>query len=75
MDNKWKSRKFLTTIAVQIAGLLVLFWPEHGDVIADTVQSCVALVVLVLSALGYVSAEASIDRGRVEGKEKLPPEK
>ncbi len=64
--KKFTSRKFITTLAAQVASLLVLFWPEHQDTIAQAVQGTAALIVLGISSLGYVSSEASIDRSRYE---------
>ena len=66
MSARWKSRKFITTLAAQAAAVLVLLMPEHGTQITQAAESIAALAVLLLSALGYVSAEASIDRERVE---------
>lgn len=60
--QRFTSRKFLTTLATQVAALAVLFWPDHQDAIANAAQGIVALVVLVAASLGYVTAEASIDR-------------
>ncbi len=66
--HRFTSRKFLTTLAAQVAALLVLFWPEQRDSIVQAVEGVAALVVLGLSALGYVSAEASIDRAGRDGQ-------
>jgi hypothetical protein len=46
MNERWKSRKFIVTVATQVA----------------------ALAVMLLSALGYVTAEASVDRARAPGE-------
>jgi hypothetical protein len=62
MTSRWASRKFLTTLAAQVGGMLVLIWPQKSGEIAAVVQSVTALAVVLLSALGYVSAEASVDR-------------
>ena len=64
MSNRWTSRKFLTTLTAQVAALAVLFWPQQHDVIVQAAESVGALVVLVLASLGYVTAEASVDRAR-----------
>ena len=66
MSTRWKSRKFITTLAAQVAAILVLLMPEHGGQITQAVESVTAMIVLLLSALGYISAEASIDRAGVE---------
>jgi len=66
MNSRWTSRKFLTTVAAQAAALAVLLWPNHADAIHGTIQTVVSLAVMLLSSLGYVSAEASVDRQRAE---------
>ncbi len=62
--NRWTSRKFLLTLSVQVAAIAVLWWPEHEAAIVEASRSVTALVVLLLSGLGYVGAEASVDRDR-----------
>lgn len=64
MPRRWTSRKFITAMAAQITAVVVLLWPEHESVIVEASKSITALVVLGLSALGYVYAEASVDRQR-----------
>lgn len=64
MNERWKSRKFLTTLAAQIAAIAVLIWPDSADSIVAGVESVTALIVVSLTALGYVHAEASVDRAR-----------
>ncbi len=65
MKHPWTSRKFLLSFVAQLAALLVLVWPEHESMIVEASRSVGALLVLALSALGYVHAEASIDRANV----------
>ncbi len=62
MPRRWTSRKFLLTLATQIAALAVVFWPEHEAVIVEAARAVAGIAALVLSALGYLAAEASIDR-------------
>ena len=59
---RWTSRKFLLSLSTQIVAIAVLLWPEHESVIVQAAQSITALLVLALSTLGYVAAEASLDR-------------
>lgn len=71
--NRWTSRKFLVSLVAQVAAVAVLVWPEHESAIVEASRSTASLLVLVLAALGYVSAEASLDRagqaaGRAEGE-------
>lgn len=65
--RRWTSRKFLTALGAQIAALLVLLWPGQEEAITEAVRSGVSLLVLGLSALGYISGEASVDRARASG--------
>ena len=60
--TRWTSRKFLLSVSVQATAIAVLLWPQHESAIVEAGRSITALVVLLLSGLGYVSAEASIDR-------------
>ena len=62
--NRWTSRKFLMSVGAQIAALVVLLNPTQGQAIVEIGQTVAALGVSLLSALGYVSNEASIDRLR-----------
>lgn len=64
--SRFASRKFITTLAAQIAALMVLMWPQHESSIVATVDAAAALIVALGAALGYVTSEASIDRARVE---------
>jgi hypothetical protein len=64
--QRFLSRKFIMALAAQLTGLAVLIWPQQEGPIAQGIQSAVALVVVVLSALGYLSAEASVDRANVQ---------
>lgn len=60
--HRWTSRKFLLSLSVQATAIAVLLWPEHESAIVEAGRSITALVVLLLSGLGYVTAEASVDR-------------
>lgn len=68
MNERWKSRKFLTTLATQVAAIAVLIWPDSADTITAGVESVTALIVMALTTLGYVTAEASVDRDRASSK-------
>lgn len=63
-ERRWTSRKFLLSLAAQATAVAVLLWPEHESVIVETSRSVTALVVLLLTTLGYLTAEASVDRRR-----------
>ena len=62
MRKRFTSRKFIVALAAQIAGLVVLLWPEHEQDVRAVAESVAALAVVVLSAVGYIAAEASVDR-------------
>lgn len=62
--QRFLSRKFITAFAAQLAGLFVLIWPGHASAITSGFESLAGLVVALLAALGYVTAEAAVDRAR-----------
>ncbi len=62
MPARWTSRKFLLSLGAQITALAVLLWPSHESAIVEASQSITALLVILLTTMGYVQAEASIDR-------------
>ena len=64
MKSRWTSRKFLLSVSAQLTSIAVLLWPAHESAIVQASTSITALVVLLLSSLGYVTAEAAIDRRR-----------
>jgi len=59
------SRKFLTALAVQVAAVLALFWPERESSIATTAVRVASLITLLLAALGYGKIEAEVDAAHV----------
>ncbi|HEX7009111.1 MAG TPA: hypothetical protein VF184_03960 [Phycisphaeraceae bacterium] len=69
MKQRWTSRKFLVSLVAQLAAVAVLMWPEHESTIVEASRSIGSLLVITLTALGYVAAEASVDRQRVESQE------
>lgn len=64
--EKFTSRKFLVTLLAQIAGLLILFLPEHTDQINQGVNTFGALALMVLSAIGYLKAEGAVDAAKAK---------
>ena len=60
--NRWTSRKFLMSLAAQFTAMAVLLWPAQESVIVEASRSLTSLLVLLLSTLGYVRAETSLDR-------------
>jgi len=55
------SRKFLTALAVQVASVAAIFWPQHEQTLATAAIRLAALATLLLAALGYGKIEASVD--------------
>ncbi len=62
--SRWTSRKFLLSLAAQATAVAVLLFPQHESAIVETGRSVTALLVLLLTTLGYLGAEASVDRAR-----------
>jgi len=58
------SRKFLTALAVQVASVAAIFWPQHEQTLATAAIRLAALATLLLAALGYGKIEASVDAGQ-----------
>ncbi len=56
------SRKFLVALAVQIASVTALFYPQHEDSLHTAAIRIAALATLLLAALGYGKIEASVDK-------------
>ena len=56
------SRKFLTALAVQAAGVVALFYPADEQTITTAAVRIAAMATMLLAALGYGSIEASVDR-------------
>lgn len=64
VKRRWTSRKFLMAVSAQVTAVAVLFWPEHESAIVEAARSVISLAVVLLTAVGYVTAEASVDRSR-----------
>ena len=62
MNARWTSRKFLLTLAAQITAMMVLIWPQRGSEITEAAQTITGLLVMMLTALGYVRTEGAIDQ-------------
>ena len=62
------SRKFLVALAVQIASVVALFWPEHESAVETAAIRIVALITLLLAGLGYGKIEASTDSSHSTGQ-------
>ena len=62
MPTRWTSRKFLISLATHLTAVAVLVWPKHQSAIVEASRTITALLVMLLSTLGYLHAEASVDR-------------
>ena len=60
--GRFTSRKFVVSFLTQITAILVLLFPGQGEVIGQASESVTALVVILLSSLGYITVEGAIDR-------------
>lgn len=56
------SRKFLTAVAVQIASVAAIFWPQQQETLESAALRIAALITLLLAALGYGKIEALVDQ-------------
>jgi len=70
--KRFASRKFIVAMVAQLAGLAMLIWPDHQAGIAAAADAVVAMAVVLLSALGYLTAEAAVDRARAAGGDASP---
>ncbi|MDY6913155.1 MAG: hypothetical protein SVT52_01670 [Planctomycetota bacterium] len=59
------SRKFLVALAVQIASVAALFWPDQEQSLQTAAIRIAALATLLLAALGYGKIEAAVDVGKL----------
>jgi len=59
--QRLSSRKFLAALAVQIAAVAALFWPQHESAFSEAAVRVASLLTLLLAALGYGSIEARLD--------------
>lgn len=69
--HRFTSRKFLLALIAQVVGIIALFYPEHTDAISEAATNFGALLVMALSAAGYIKGEAEVDARRVEGEHAL----
>ena len=70
--QRFLSRKFLVALGTVIGAVVAsLVTPATGDTVADAVVKLGAIAAAVLAALGYIKAEASIDRADRETAGKL----
>ena len=62
------SRKFLTALAVQIASVAAIFWPQQESDLQTAAIRIAALATLLLAALGYGKIEAEVDASQGTGE-------
>ena len=63
IPNKFKSRKFWLAVVGGVGGLVTLFL---GIDASEKVTQVAGAVIAVLTILGYLYAESSIDKARIE---------
>lgn len=63
MDSKWRSRKFWTSLVSEATGIITLIW---GVNTSEQVTTVAGALILIAATLGYLTAEASIDKERVK---------
>ena len=56
------SRKFLTALAVEVSGIIVVFWPQTVGTAENTALKIAGLTAMLLAAIGYGVVEASVDK-------------
>lgn len=61
-ENKWKSRKFWMAVVAGVVGIVTAIW---GGVAGGTVETVAGVVITVLVAIGYITAEAKVDAARI----------
>ena len=55
------SLKFLTTLAVQVASVVAIFWPQYESTVESVAMRVAGLLILLLAAMGYSKIEADVD--------------
>lgn len=71
MIDKFKSRKFLLALFAQVVGLLILFYPEHESAIESAATNVSALLLMALTAGGWLAAEGKVDAARMDAMAKV----
>lgn len=61
-ENKWKSRKFWMAVVAGVVGLITTIW---GTAVAEMASTIAGAVLMVLVAVGYITAEAKVDAARI----------
>lgn len=64
--KKYLSRKFIVGLSGLAIGAFALFGVDNQDAVADAITKSAGALVAVLAALGYLSAEASVDAAAVK---------
>lgn len=61
-ENKWKSRKFWMAVVAGVVGLITTIW---GTAVGEMASTIAGAVLMVLVAVGYITAEAKVDAARI----------
>lgn len=70
---RWTSRKFIMAVSAQLTSMIVLFWPGQESAIVEASTSITSLVVILVTSLGYVAAEASLDARNASASDQENP--
>lgn len=70
---KFKSRKFWLALIGQVTGLVVLFLPAYETQAAQVASHVGGLLLMALTAWGYIHAEGKVDETRVEHDDEVKP--
>jgi hypothetical protein len=70
MPEKFRSRKFIMSLAAAVVGLIVVFVPEKADTVESLVQQIAGLVVMLGSIMGWVVTEGSVDKEKERTKQR-----
>lgn len=67
------SRKFLTALFAEIAGVIALCWPAHESQAVEAATRVAALATMLLAALGYGVIEGAVDKARAANGQAAAP--
>lgn len=66
------SRKFLAALAVQVASVAAMFWPQEQSTIESAAVRIAALITLLLAGMGYGKIEGDVDASQGPGDSDAP---
>ena len=69
--QKFTSRKFLVALAAEVGLLVAMLRREWQATVADAIVRVGIVVGMILTALGYIRAEAAIDQARLDSEAEM----